>query len=253
VEDKALLDLDQEFPDDENEQPEIEPDEEPEEEPEVLEEPEKPEDSQEEKPENKEPEIPEQMVPVHKVAKLRQRAQKAEKTVEKLTQELDDLSGQSPLEKWVEENPDEETVPARIQVAERKHERRMEQLRQDKQQATKEVQPFKEYQEDRMSAIESNREVRTLMEFANEHMTDEEAGRLGASILGADTDEKALDYARRYCSAVIAKRGDDVSKSVLAVMGSKSSKASKKVIKKTTVETQDVDEDDYSPLAGFMD
>jgi len=70
-------------------------------------------------------------VPVEEHIKLRQRAQQAEKERDELRQRLETASTQtggekpgteepSPLEKHVEENPDDDFVPASVQLAERK-------------------------------------------------------------------------------------------------------------------------------------
>lgn len=65
-------------------------------------------------------------VPVEDHVKLRERAQRAEREAEELRQKLAEKESsateeeKSPLETFVEENPDEDFVPASVQLAERK-------------------------------------------------------------------------------------------------------------------------------------
>ena len=85
------------------------------------------------------PEAPGQRVPVEDHIKLRQRAQRAEQKIDELQEQLETQTGgvkpgeteKSPLEKFVEENPEEELVPAKVQLEQMKFEQAQAQAKSD--------------------------------------------------------------------------------------------------------------------------
>ena len=107
-------------------------------------------------------------VPVEDHIKLRQRAQAAEREAEELRQRLETSTTQtggakpgeevekSPLEKFVEENPDEDIVPPKVQLEDRRfHEAKQQKAQQAQEQAARYEREKQEKQDRQSQAIQT--------------------------------------------------------------------------------------------------